>query len=167
MQWKEWPVRVGCCNLSLHCFAVELAGTSTDHLVRWQVSTRLLAPWGVFGAANGEGRRDIDHKARKDFSESFDGWPCPRGQVQLGGFCELLRSRSKRMPVCGRVFFGASSFFFSFFFSVMLHWEREVWTRSREREATRREQKMTAAPCISAGGCPAPAACSVPAHGRF
>ena len=157
MQWKEWPVRVGCCNLSLHCFAVELAGTSTDHLVRWQVSTRLLAPWGVFGAANGEGRRDIDHKARKDFSESFDGWPCPRAQVQLGGFCELL-------PVCGRVFFGASSFFF---FSVMLHWEREVWTRSREREATRREQKMTAAPCISAGDCLLLLHARSPAHGRF
>jgi len=53
------------------------------------------------------------------------------------------------------------------FFSIGDATLGEKGTRSREREATRREQKMTAAACISAADCPAPAACSVPAHGRF
>jgi hypothetical protein len=47
----------------------------------------------------------------KDFSDSFDVWPCPRAQVQLGRFCELLRAWSQQACVWMSVF--GASFFFS------------------------------------------------------
>ena len=61
---------------------------------------------GSIWGRTGKGEGISTTKLAKISLNRFDGWPCPRAQVQLGGFCELLRSRSKRMPVCGRVFFG-------------------------------------------------------------
>lgn len=102
--------------------------------------------------ANGEGISTTS--LAKISLNPLDGWPCPRAQVQLGRFCELLWPRSERVPVCGRVFFGTAGFF-SFFFSLMQLWA-ERWTRSRETVANNRKRTRYdsgSAACISAGDC--------------
>lgn len=105
------------------------------------------------GSIRGNGRKHVDHKLAKISPIRLMGCLVRERKCSLVASAKLLQG-----SVWMSLFFGETSIFF---FLPMRRTETHIdqremvgWTLVRQSRG-RREQKMTAAACISAGDCPA------------